>query len=125
MRVLIVDDNNEYRRCLREILAEQKDLSLDGEAPDGEAGVLLAQQLRPDIIFMDIHMPGMSGLEATRRVKEHLAGTTVIILSADETYRDSVAECGADAFLSKYSSISEILAVIRRVRPRKADEERP
>ena len=121
MRVLIVDDNNEYRRCLREILAEQKDLSLDGEAADGEAGVLLAQQLRPDVIFMDLHMPGIGGLEATRRVKERLAGTTIIILSADETCRNAVATCGADAFLSKYSSISEILTVIRRVRPTKAD----
>jgi DNA-binding NarL/FixJ family response regulator len=116
MRVLIVDDSSEYRRYLRRIL-EQEGLVLEGEAADGEAGILLAQQLRPDVILMDIHLPGVDGLDATRRIKEgHLARTAVIILSNDETCRDAAAACGADAFLSKCSSISEILSVIRRVR---------
>src|SRR5260370_37286482 len=57
MRVLIVDDNNEYRRLLRRILEEQQDLMLVAEAPDGEEGVRLAQQLKPDVILMDIDMP--------------------------------------------------------------------
>jgi len=117
MRVLIVDDSSEYRRYLRRILLEQEGLVLEGEAADGEAGILLAQQLRPDVILMDIHLPGVDGLDATRRIKEdHPARSAVIILSNDETYRDAAAACGADAFLSKCSSISEILSVIRRVR---------
>src|SRR6266478_2375349 len=120
MRILIVDDSNEYRRYLRRILLEQKDLFLEGEAADGEAGILLAQQLRPDVILMDIHLPGIDGLDAARRIKEQLARTAVIILSNDEAYHDAAADCGADSFLSKHSSISEILAAIRRVRPTQA-----
>lgn len=120
MRVLIVEDSDEYRRYLRRILLQQEDLILEGEAADGEAGILLAQQLRPDVILMDIHLPGMDGFHATRRIKEHVARTAVIILSDDEAYRDSAADCGADAFLSKCSSISEILAAIRRLQPTEA-----
>jgi len=120
MRILIVDDSNEYRRYLRRILLEQEDLFLEGEAADGEAGILLAQQLRPDVILMDVHLPGIDGLDATRRIKEQLARTAVVILSNDEAYHDAAADCGADAFLSKYSSISEILAAIRRVQPAQA-----
>jgi len=105
---------------LGRILAEEKDLSLDGEAIDGEAGVLLAQQLRPDVILMDVHLPGINGLEATSRIKEQLVETIVIVLSVDEVYRDAAAKCGADAFLPKFSSISDILALIRRLRPMKA-----
>jgi DNA-binding NarL/FixJ family response regulator len=115
MRVLIVEDSDEYRRYLRRILLQQEDLILEGEAADGEAGILLAQQLRPDVILMDIHLPGMDGLHATRRIKEHVARTAVVILSDDEAYRDAAADSGADAFLPKCSSISEILAAIRRL----------
>jgi DNA-binding NarL/FixJ family response regulator len=122
VRVLIVEDNNEYRRLLRRILEEQQDLLLVAEATDGEEGVRLAQQLKPDVILMDIDMPGINGLQATRRIKENLAGTTVLILSAldSEAYGERAAECGADAYLPKTTSISEILAVIRCGRPTKA-----
>jgi DNA-binding NarL/FixJ family response regulator len=71
-------DSNEYRKYFRRILAKQEDLILEAEAADGEAGILLARQLRPDVILMDIHLPGMDGLNATRCVKEKLARTAVI-----------------------------------------------
>jgi len=82
MRVLIVDDNNEYRRLLRRILEVQQDWMLVGEASDGEQGVRLAQQLKSDVILMDIDMPGTNGLQATRRIKHSFAGATVLLLSA-------------------------------------------
>ncbi len=122
MRVLIVDDNKEYRKLLRRILEEQQDLVLVAEACGGEEGVRLAQQFKPDVILMDLDMPGTDGLQATRRIKESLAGATVLILSAldSEAYRERAVECGADAYLPKTTSIFEILSVIRNVRPMKA-----
>ena len=86
-----------------------------------EEGVRLAQHFKPDVILMDIDMPGTNGLEATRRIKQSVAGTTVVILSAldDKAYRESAAECGADTYLLKTTSISEILAALRNVRPTK------
>jgi two-component system, NarL family, response regulator DesR len=119
MRVLIVDDNNEYRRLLRRILEEQHDLMLVAEASDGEEGVRLARELKPDVILMDIDMPGTNGLQATRRIKAVLDGATVVLLSAwdSEAYRQGAADCGADNYLLKTMPISEFLSVLRRVRP--------
>lgn len=116
MRVLIVDDNNAYRNFLREALKGQQDLTLVAEAPDGEEGIRLAQQFKPDVILMDIDMPGINGFQATRRIKEQLASATVLILSALEgqAYRDRAAECGATAYLPKTTPILEILGEIRR-----------
>jgi DNA-binding NarL/FixJ family response regulator len=119
MRVQIVDDNDDYRKLLRRILEEHQDLVLVAEASGGEEGVRLAQHFKPDVILMDIDMPGTNGFQATRRIKESLAGATVLILSGldSEAYRERAAECGADAYLLKTTSISEILAALRKVRP--------
>jgi len=124
MRVLIVDDNFGYRRLLRRVLEAQGDVALVFEAADGEEGFRLAKEFKPDIVLMDIDMPGADtdGLEATRRIKEGLEGAAVVILSAQdsETYRQRAAECGADAYLPKGISIFEILSAIRRVQPKAA-----
>jgi len=118
MRVLIVDDNNEYRRLLRRILEVQQDWMLVGEASDGEQGVRLAQQLKPDVILMDIDMPGTNGLQATRRIKHSFAGATVLLLSAwDSELSPRRRDCGADDYLLKTMPISEFLSVLRSVRP--------
>jgi pilus assembly protein CpaE len=125
VRLLIVDDNNEYRKYLRRVLSAEEDLIVENEASDGEGAVLLAQQLKPDVILMDVNLPGIDGLNATRRIKEQLTQTAVIILSNDETCRDTAASFGADAFLSKSSSLSEILAAIRRTQSNQGEHESP
>jgi DNA-binding NarL/FixJ family response regulator len=124
MRVLIVDDDFGYRRLLRRVLEAQRDVALVFEAPDGEEALRLAQQFKPDVVLMDVDLPGSGtdGLEATRRIKESAAGAAVIILSAldDDAFRERAVECGADVFLPKSSSIFEILSAIRNLRPTKA-----
>jgi NarL family two-component system response regulator LiaR len=124
MRVLIVDDNFGYRRLLRRVLEAQRDVALVFEAPDGQEGLRLAQQFKPDVVLMDMDMSGSGtdGLQATRRIKESLGGAVVLILSAldSEGSRERAVECGADAYLPKSASIFEILSAIRRVRHTKA-----
>jgi DNA-binding NarL/FixJ family response regulator len=123
MRVLIVDDNSGYRSLLRRVLEAQGDVELVFEAADGEEGLRLAQEFKPDVVLMDIDMPGggLDGLEATRRVKES-SGAAVLVLSArdSEGFRERAAECGADAYLPKTASIFDILSAIREVQPTKA-----
>jgi DNA-binding response OmpR family regulator len=120
MRILIVDDNNDYRKLLRRIVEEQTDIVVVAEASSGEEGVRLARQFKPDVILMDINMQGTNGLQATRRIKQTLGGTVVLILSASdsEADRERAVESGADAYLVKTMSIFEILSVIRNLRPR-------
>lgn len=124
MRVLIVDDNSGYRRLLRSVLETQKDVQLVFEAADGEEGLRLAQHFKPDVVLMDIDMPGTDtdGLKATRLIKDSAPGVAVLILSAldGEAFRQRARECGADAYLGKSASIFEILSAIRRVRRTKA-----
>lgn len=121
MRVLIVDDNFGYRRLLRRVLEAQRDVALVFEAADGEEGLRLAQQFKPDVVLMG-DTPGADGLEAARRIKESLAGVAVLVLSARESeeLRERAAEYGADAYLPKAASIFEILSAIRELQPTRA-----
>ena len=115
MRALIADAEQGFRRFIRRILDRQPDMNVVGQASDAEEVVRLAQQLKPDVVLIDIDLPGLDGLEATRHIKASLPGTKVIMLSAvdGETYRNTAAKHGADGFLPKSAPVSEILSVIR------------
>jgi DNA-binding NarL/FixJ family response regulator len=116
-RVLLVDDDPLVRSALRLMLGGHDDLEVVGEAVDGRDGVRRAAELAPDVVLMDIRMPRLNGLEATR---ELLAGTDppmVIVLTtfdADEHVVEALA-AGADGFLLKDTSPAEIVAAIRKV----------
>ena len=117
IRVLVVDDDPLVRSALSLMLGGQADLEVIGEAGDGREGVDLARSLRPDVILMDIRMPVLNGLEATRELHAAPDPPRIIILTtfdADEHVFGAL-EAGADGFLLKDTPPAEIVAAIRRV----------
>ena len=101
--ILIADDNAQLRVFLREIVAEQSDLHVVGEAADGVEAMRLASELRPDIVLLDLVMPGVNGLEVLRWLKAERPESKVIIVTVydEDAYRQAAAASGADAFLLK------------------------
>lgn len=130
LRVLIVDDQALVRTGFRMILESQPDLEVVGEAPDGEAAVALTRRLRPDVVLMDVRMPGLDGLEATRRLLApgQRAGTgtataaaaepprVVILTTFDlDEYVYAALQAGASGFLLKDVSADKLIAAVRTV----------
>ena len=100
-RVLIVDDGRAVRQALQALLANWPDVVCVGEAADGQEGVKLTAEQRPDAIVIDIRMRGMDGLEATRRIKSQWPEVRVIVLTLRAECEDEALAAGADAFLVK------------------------
>jgi CheY-like chemotaxis protein len=115
-RVLLVEDNEEDRRLVRELL-ETDGIEVVGEAPDGRVGVTLAVELEPDVILMDLRLPGMSGLEATRQIKAVLPLTQVITLTASEQLLAwDAAKAGVYAYLDKNRAPAMLTEVVQQAR---------
>lgn len=105
------------REGFRMMLELEKDLEVVGEAQDGRQAVAMAKELRPAVMLMDIGMPLLNGLEATRQVLKACPSTKVLILSAhsDDAYVQKATECGAAGFLLKQNSSHEVCRAIREV----------
>jgi len=117
VRVLIVDDDPLVRSALRLMLGGQQDVEVVGEAADGRAGIAQARQLRPDVVLMDIRMPLLNGLDATRALHADPDPPRVIVLTtfdADDHVVGALA-AGADGFLLKDTPPAQILEAIRKV----------
>jgi two-component system response regulator DesR len=115
--VLLVDDQAVVRDGLRVILEAQDDITVVGEAEDGRAAVELARTRRPDVVMMDIRMPVMDGVEATRRIAEAgTDGARVLVLTTfgDDAYVYDALRAGAAGFLLKDAPIAELSSAIRR-----------
>jgi PAS domain S-box-containing protein len=114
IRVLLVDDHPMIREGLRGLLYVHEDLAVVGEACDGEEALILTDKLRPDCVIMDVNMPRMDGIEATRRLKVAFSGTAVIGLSVNASREVEVAmrRAGVDHFLSKEAPIDQIYQTI-------------
>jgi DNA-binding NarL/FixJ family response regulator len=117
IRVALVDDQALLRAGLRVLLDNEDDIAVVGEAGDGEEAIALARQTRPDVILMDIRMPGLDGVEATKRIAEddRLEGVRVLILTTFESdeYVFEALRVGASGFLVKDSRPTDILGAVR------------
>ena len=114
---LLAEDHMIVREGFRKMLELEDDIQVVGEAPDGRQAVALAKKLRPEVILMDIAMPSLNGLEATRQILKALPATKIVILSAhgDDAYVQSAIESGAVGFLLKQTSAHDVCRAIREV----------
>ena len=115
--VLLADDHAIVREGFRKMLELERDLEIVGEAKDGRQAVALTKKFRPDVVLMDIAMPLLNGLEATRQVLKAVPATKVLMLSAhnDDAYVKSATESGAVGFLLKQTSAHDVCRAIREV----------
>jgi two-component system, NarL family, nitrate/nitrite response regulator NarL len=113
--VLVVDDYDLFRTGLVSLLAAQPELEIVGQASNGRAGVRLADELHPDVVLMDLHMPDISGHEATRAILKDRPATRVVVFTvmSDDEDVESAVQAGACGFLSKDTPIDEVAAAIR------------
>jgi DNA-binding NarL/FixJ family response regulator len=116
-RLMIVDDHELARAGLRHVLAPQRDLKVVGEAANGREAVALCRQLRPDLVLIDVRMPGMDGLTATRLIKESCPEASVIIVTMFENpeYLSEALKAGATGYILKDATHREVLAAVRQV----------
>ncbi len=115
--VLVVDDHDLIRLGICRLLSELPDITVVGQAASGEEAVAQVRQLTPDIVFMDIRMPGIGGLEATQRILSHYPETKVIVISAfnDDVYPMTLLKAGAVGYITKNADTKEIKTAIEAV----------
>ncbi|MDC2953287.1 MULTISPECIES: response regulator [Streptomyces] len=117
VRVLLVDDQELIRTALSMVMADLEDVEVVGEAADGEEAVGLAGELAPDVVVMDIRMPGMDGIEATRRITGTQGEVRVVVLTTfdDDAYVYGALRAGASGFLVKDMALDDIIGAVRVV----------
>jgi DNA-binding NarL/FixJ family response regulator len=104
VRVLIVDDQQPFRLAARMVVEATEGFEVAGESETGEDSVERAKELQPDLVLMDVNLPGINGLDATRKILEESGGSVVILLLStyeEEEYAPKAAECGAAAYIPK------------------------
>jgi two-component system, NarL family, nitrate/nitrite response regulator NarL len=116
-RVIIVDDNDSVRESLRSMLECEPSLQIVDEAKDGQEAIELCRLHRPDLVLMDVRMPRVDGFEATRRIKEEMDTTKVLMMSASNgrEYVSRAIRAGAEGYVSKDASIEEWQEAVREV----------
>jgi len=119
IRILLADDEVKVRQGLRMRLQIEPGLDVVGEAADGASCLDLARRLAPDIVLMDVEMPGMDGINATERICREVPGCSVVVLTIhdDARTRERAREAGAAAFIAKHEIDRSLMDAIRSVAP--------
>lgn len=117
IKVVIIDDHELIRIATTSLLSEQEGINVVGDAGSGEEGIALALKIKPDVVITDIDMPGLNGIETTRRLKSELKGIKIIALSrhSQSPYPERVLEAGASGYVNKGASPELIVESIHRV----------
>ena len=117
IRILLVDDHAVIRQALRMLLAAQPELEVVADVENGREAVLAVEKYAPDVVLMDVVMPGLNGLEATRQIRRASPGTRVVMLSGfvDEDQLLDALRAGASGYLIKKSDVSELVLAIQTV----------
>lgn len=117
IKVLVVDDHDLVRTGITRMLADIQDLSVVGQACSGEDAISRTRELKPDVVLMDIRMPGMDGLEATRRLVQTTPNTRVIAVTAceEDPFPTRLMQAGASGYLTKGAALEEMVNAIRHV----------
>jgi two-component system invasion response regulator UvrY len=115
--VLLIDDHALVRTGIRRLLEDSGQIRIVGEADCGEDGVTLAQQVNPDVILMDVSMPGIGGVEACRRILQRDSSQKIIVLTIhnEQTFPKRMLEIGARGYLTKECGVDEMLLAIKQV----------
>ena len=117
MKIVLADDHEAYRRQLRAALEREPDMTVVGEAADGREAVDLARRLAPDIVVMDVMMPGMNGIEATRQIAAAVPAVKVLALSLhdDRQFVEAMRAAGASGYALKENAPSALAEALRKV----------
>lgn len=117
IKVLLTDDHVLVRTGIRRLLEDSKQIEIVGEADCGEDSLTLTQQLKPDVILMDVNMPGIGGVEACRRILQRDPSQKIIVLTIhnEQTFPKRMLEIGARGYLTKECGVDEILLAIKQV----------
>lgn len=117
IRVLLADDQALFRRGISAVLKSEPDIQVVAEAEDGKEAVAMAEELAPDVVLMDVRMPGVGGIEAARRIKASSPSTEILILTVSDEEDDlyEAVKAGANGYLLKEVSVATVATAIRNV----------
>ena len=117
IKVVVADDHTILRQGIKALLDNQEEIEVVGEAKDGREAIKAIEELSPDVILMDIAMPGLNGLEATRRIKKKFPKTKVVVLTmhTNEEYIFQILNAGADGYLVKETAFQDLISAISSV----------
>jgi DNA-binding NarL/FixJ family response regulator len=117
IRVVLADDHAVVRKGIREFLEEEGDIAVVAEAADGDQAIALVAEHQPDVAVLDVQMPGLSGIEATRRIKAEHLGVRVLVLTAydDDPYVFALLQAGASGYILKTADSGALVRAVRAV----------